>query len=612
MTQIVPTGWGNPKGSAAIDLPSGRLMPHMGARAYFAGACTAGTYNNTQYMALNLLGRSLTFTADLRGAGCGCNAALYLVSMRQNRQPSTCHDYYCDANKVCGVSCAEIDIMEANMFSWHTTLHTAHDHNGVGSGYGGGDGYNGPRDWTGPQYSPRSSCIDTTLPFQVAASFPVDGQGKMSALEVKLTQAGRSCSVSARVDGYAGFGELTAALSMGMTPVVSYWSSDEMLWMDGKGSDGQGPCERDNAKACADSVKFYDFSIQPITGEGAYPGGAPSTTQPLFFAGQGPDGRAPSTTMDPRKVRGGHKLLMEVADKIEKSVEAHTTTSKITFDCHSGVSNWQYGWSDMKKAACCKVVNIPCPAGVTTSPAAPAHSGCVSAYQQCGGQNWQGATCCEDGCDCRSHGDFYSQCTPNGPRGTCAANTGGELTFIRKDDSDERMDVGPSAPAASSGSLWQRLDILNGISLLALGMSVCMLASLVSRCRAPRPTQGTPTRTRRYESLASVPLRLPEAKEASGVVEESSPFPIMQASSPSPMLEASSPSPMLEASSPAPSRLAASPEPPITASPCSTLAGGLGVEELREACSPCPTASADLPGPAEPSSPSPRSAARSP
>lgn len=52
---------------------------------------------------------------------------------------------------------------------------------------------------------------------------------------------------------------------------------------------------------------------------------------------------------------------------------------------------------------------------------------CASAYQQCGGSGWTGATCCEDGCSCTGRGGYYSQCVPSGNSGTCSAgapNTG--------------------------------------------------------------------------------------------------------------------------------------------------------------------------------------------
>jgi len=48
--------------------------------------------------------------------------------------------------------------------------------------------------------------------------------------------------------------------------VMSYWSANDMLWMDGVGSDGAGPCPKDNAAACAELVRFSNFSISSIVG----------------------------------------------------------------------------------------------------------------------------------------------------------------------------------------------------------------------------------------------------------------------------------------------------------------------------------------------------------
>jgi hypothetical protein len=84
---------------------SARVARRNGARVYFAE--TRGedprSHDDVHYARWPLLGKRFSFTIDLSGAECGCNAAVYLVSMADNRRPGTCGgDYYCDASSVCG------------------------------------------------------------------------------------------------------------------------------------------------------------------------------------------------------------------------------------------------------------------------------------------------------------------------------------------------------------------------------------------------------------------------------------------------------------------------------------------------------------------------------
>jgi len=98
---LVPFGWKAADAAKVEMLPKGhRITPHRGSRVYFADRCNAGRYNNTHYLAVKLLGKKMSYTVDLAGAGCGCNVAMYLTSMRWNEDPSECGDYYCDANSV--------------------------------------------------------------------------------------------------------------------------------------------------------------------------------------------------------------------------------------------------------------------------------------------------------------------------------------------------------------------------------------------------------------------------------------------------------------------------------------------------------------------------------
>ncbi|CAK0837817.1 unnamed protein product, partial [Prorocentrum cordatum] len=177
---LVNAAWntpGAPSGDVEV-LPGGTLSAGLQGRTYFADECFEGEslYNRIcsffHHRPMRLLGKSVRYTVDLAGAGCGCNAAVYLASMRQNSEATQCMDHYCDANAVCGESCAEIDLQEANSHAFRTTLHTSEDREGVGVGLG-------PEllHWTSEEYGPGGRCINTSRPFSVQVAFPTTNTG---------------------------------------------------------------------------------------------------------------------------------------------------------------------------------------------------------------------------------------------------------------------------------------------------------------------------------------------------------------------------------------------------------------------------------------------------
>jgi len=48
-----------------------------------------------------------------------------------------------------------------------------------------------------------------------------------------------------------------------------------------------------------------------------------------------------------------------------------------------------------------------------TAPAGDDSAECAAAYEQCGGSDWEGVTCCADGSTCTVADEFYSQCIPD-------------------------------------------------------------------------------------------------------------------------------------------------------------------------------------------------------
>jgi len=421
---IIPTGWGTDMQrqvdarGAPDAAQNGAVAPHLGFRGYFAESCaTPGVYSREAYLGLGLLGKTLRYSVDLSGAGCGCNVALSLASMRQNEEAGACADYFCDSSLTCGTPCTEVNIQEANQYAWRSTLHTATDPSGATAGFGGESTFDGPRDFSSSDYGPNGRCIDTSQPFQVSASFPINSQGKLQSMSVTLSQPGHECNLDMLVGEYSGMLSVGAALAAGMTPVINYWASDDMTWLDGVGSDGQGPCAVDEPSACAASVVFSDFSISPM-GQRVDPVAA--VTSDLSF--DCTTGYPESTgdwsqeqlewccrnehkgcalilvpragAAEARGEAGGVEVRGVLAQEPQRLLEQpapmavpEQPTSEISkpFDCMAGYPEWVDGWSQEQLTWCChnehkgcaalvhEVAETPTepPAAIAASTAAP-------------------------------------------------------------------------------------------------------------------------------------------------------------------------------------------------------------------------------------------------
>jgi len=233
---------------AAEVLPGNAIAPKLLSRTYLSDWCRNGSYDSSWYTVLRLLGKRLQYTVDLQGAGCGCSAALSLVPMYQREELSACDDHYCDAAGTCGDKCSQIDIQDANQHAWHTMMNSMLDDESAVEGLGAE---------ARGLYGVNGSCVNTSRPFQVGASFPVDSAGVLTLMEVVLTQG--ECSMPLRVNASTmSTARLSAALDAGMTPVVSYFSSGR--WSD------EGTCAQRESRECKDLVRFSDFSLQLLGG----------------------------------------------------------------------------------------------------------------------------------------------------------------------------------------------------------------------------------------------------------------------------------------------------------------------------------------------------------
>jgi len=215
-------------------------IPHN-LRAYLANQC-ATDFSEGVFKSYNFLDRSIQFTLDLSQVGCACNAAVYLVSMpgyKSNQQPdpSTCGDYYCDANTVCGVYCPEMDLVECNQYALQVAAHSCDTPQGkfYPDCDGGGCAINtykvdpnayGP----GTQYT-----INTLNPFTVKITFRTSSNSQLSSIETVLSQNSKTFNLTHN-DTYCKAGYLSSLTDAfkGMVPTFSYWgnTADTMKWLD--------------------------------------------------------------------------------------------------------------------------------------------------------------------------------------------------------------------------------------------------------------------------------------------------------------------------------------------------------------------------------------------
>jgi len=199
-----------------------------------------------------LLDKTVTVTIDMSKVSCGCDADLYLVSMPaydQNSQPdkTTCGDYYCDANNVCGSYCPEMDIFEANKKAIAITPHKCDPPRGkyFPSCDRGGCGQNVAKMNPKSYGSGAGFTIDTTKLFDLKISFK-SMNGQLNTIETTLSQEGRNVNI-VHDSGKCGNGYLssmTQAFKDGMVFAVSVWGDTSngsgMGWLDIPPCDNSG------------------------------------------------------------------------------------------------------------------------------------------------------------------------------------------------------------------------------------------------------------------------------------------------------------------------------------------------------------------------------------
>jgi len=246
---VAGSSWGT------VTTSSNSVTTGLGPRFYLANSC-ATAFSKTVFQKINLLGATISFTADLSNVGCGEDAAFYFVGMPASSIGGN-GDYYCDANCVGGSCCTEMDVMEANRHSLQITPHmctaatSGCDANGcalntktIPNGFG----------------PSTSFTINTLNPFTLSITFQSSG-GQLSSIVSVISQGTKSITLThnSALCGSNYLPGMTTGLTGGMVAVWSFWSGS-MGWLD------SSACSSDTSEIA--NPKFI-FSNLVITGAGS-------------------------------------------------------------------------------------------------------------------------------------------------------------------------------------------------------------------------------------------------------------------------------------------------------------------------------------------------------
>mmetsp|Transcript_19652 Transcript_19652/g.56298 ORF Transcript_19652/g.56298 Transcript_19652/m.56298 type:complete len:648 (+) Transcript_19652:71-2014(+) len=239
-------------------------------------SCSEGpkdAWDPESFAQFHLLGKSLSYYVDLSAVHCSCNLAFYLISAPA-RDPDgvptfgecAWSPYYCDANRVCGQWCPELDIMEANNAVFAATPHscdpssTPHFNNCDRGGKGQNTKYMQNSYGPGPGHT-----IDTSKPFEVHTHF--EGSASTATKGPTLTkmetvlQQGHTKLVLSNTAPPDYLQQVANALDKGMALRITYWgdSAATMSWLDEPPCNSYQTCDSNSAGLAT----LYDFSLTP-------------------------------------------------------------------------------------------------------------------------------------------------------------------------------------------------------------------------------------------------------------------------------------------------------------------------------------------------------------